>query len=102
MDNSRLDSKHRHGFHIFTLQLPTHGIPAGTFLVVMAMETTVAKSVPLGIHFSKATAGGCFGFGAKDILALCVVVLAHAVVAIGLLVVAGVPVLHGEVRLAEL
>lgn len=40
--------------------------------------------------------------GAKDVLALCIVVLAHAVVAIGLLVVAGVPVLHGEVRLAEL
>lgn len=36
--------------------------PAGTFLVVMAMETTVAKSVPLGIHFSKANVGGCFGF----------------------------------------
>lgn len=36
--------------------------PAGTFLVVMAMETTVAKSVPLGIHVSKANVGGCFGF----------------------------------------
>lgn len=36
--------------------------PAGTFLVVMAMETTVAKSVPLGIHLSKANVGGCFGF----------------------------------------
>lgn len=40
--------------------------------------------------------------GAKDVLALCIVVLAHAVVAIGLLVVAGVPVLHCEVWLAEL
>lgn len=40
--------------------------------------------------------------GAKDVLALCIVVLAHAVVAIGLLVVAGVPVLHREVWLAEL
>lgn len=62
LDNSRLNSKNRHSFHIFTLQLPTHGIPAGTFLVVMAMETTVAKSVTLGIHFSKTNVGGCFGF----------------------------------------
>lgn len=61
-DNGRLNSKHRHSLHIFTLQLPTHGIPAGTFLVVMAMETTVAKSVTLGIHFSKTNVGGSFGF----------------------------------------
>lgn len=40
--------------------------------------------------------------GAKDVLALSIVVLADAVVAIGLLVVAGVPVLHGEIGLAEL
>lgn len=28
----------------------------------MAMETTVAKSVTLGIHLSKTNVGGCFGF----------------------------------------
>lgn len=40
--------------------------------------------------------------GAEDVLALSIVVLAHAVVAVRLLVVARVPVLHREVWLAEL
>lgn len=40
--------------------------------------------------------------GAKDILALRIIVLADPVVAIGFLIVARVPVLHSEVWLAEL
>lgn len=40
--------------------------------------------------------------GAKDILALGIIVLADPVVAIGFLVVAWVPILHSEVWLTEL
>lgn len=48
--------------HLGTFQYIRFNSPAGTFLVVMAMETTVAKSVTLGIHFSKTNVGGSFGF----------------------------------------
>lgn len=101
LDDGGLDAKHHRFLDLFTLKLPTHGIPALTLLHAVAQEAAVPEAITFGINVFEASLGGSFRFGSEQGLALGVVVLAQAVVAISHAPFAQVSVLLKDVRLTH-